>query len=103
PRPSLSFLCFVQQWESFSCFSDGNQGDVIVLRKRTGKVAHILDDFLYNRLRAIVRSRADGLDHAIQAKLVSFSVERFGDTVGVENQAIIALERYREVNCKPIK
>src|SRR5881397_1950856 len=57
----------------------------------------------YNRLRAIICSRADGLDHAIQAKLVFFSVERLGDTVGVENQAIIALERYREVNCKPIK
>src|SRR5262249_7530382 len=57
----------------------------------------------YNRLRAIVCAAANRLHHAIDAELVSIGVKRFGHTVGVENETIVAVERYREIDSKPIE
>src|SRR4030095_1231155 len=89
--------------ESFSCFANGNQSDVVVLRDRTGKVANVLDDFSYNCLRPIDRAGANRLDHAIETELVSVGIKCFGHTVGVEDEAITALERDGEVDSKPIE
>src|SRR5205814_7091588 len=87
----------------FSCFADGDQCDVVVLRDRTGKLAHVLYDPLHNRLRTIVCAGADRLHHTLDAKLVSLGIKRLGYAVSVKNEAIIALERYREIDCKPIE
>src|SRR5207245_7059821 len=52
PIPSSS--CLVQKQEFFSCFANGNQGYVVVLRCRDGKVAHVVDNFLSIGLSASV-------------------------------------------------
>ena len=96
--PIGSFVCFVQEQESFSCFTNGDQSDVVVLRNRTGKVANVLDDFPYNCLCSIGRAGTDRLHHALEAKLVSIRIERFGYAVSVENEAIVAFERDSEVS-----
>src|SRR4029077_19660873 len=69
-----SRLCVGQKQEFFSCLANGDHRDVIVLRCRTSKLAHIPDDFLYNRRRALVRARADRLHHTIEAELVSLRI-----------------------------
>ena len=93
----------VQSREPFSCFADGNQSDVVVLGIRTGKIMHVIDDSLYNRLGAIGRAGADRLDRALKTEFVSFRIERFRHAVGVKDEAIIALERDGEISSKPIK
>src|SRR5262245_3989563 len=103
PALRNSLLLHVQEKEFSSCFADGYQGHVIVLRHRTGELSHVPDDPFYNRLRAIVRAGANRLHHAINAKLVSIGVKRLSKAVGVENETIVALERYREIDSKPIE
>src|SRR5438094_4486670 len=46
---------------------------------------------------------AHGLRRTIQAEFLALRIYGFGHTVGVEDEAIIALERDGEVNSKPIK
>src|SRR5206468_11668116 len=96
-------LCFVRYQKSFSCFANGNQSNVVILRERTGKIAHILDNSLHNRRRTVSRAGADRLNRAVKAEFVSFSIERFRHAVGVENEAIIALERDGEIGSEPIE
>src|SRR5207244_12135343 len=84
-------------------FADGDSRSVIVVRRRTVRLARVLDIPLYNLLRAIVRAGANRLHHAINAILVSLGVKRLSHAVGVENEAIIALERHGEIDRKPIE
>ena len=51
-------------------------------------------------LGALARTR---LDHAFDAKFVSVCVERFGHSVRVKNQAIVAFERDGEIARYPIE
>ena len=96
PPPIVLFL-------SFSCFPNRNHSDVVILGKRAGKVAYILDNSFYNRLGAVGRAGANRLDHAIKPEFISVGIERFRDAVGIKNQAIIALERDSEIGGKPIE
>ena len=89
--------------EPFSYFADGNQSDVVVLRIRTGKITHVIDDLLYNRLGAVGRAGADGLHGAFDAKFVSVGIERFRYSIGIEDQAIIALEPDGKIARYPIE
>src|SRR4030095_10269724 len=70
---------------------------------RTGKITHVFDQFLYNRLRAIGSAGTNGLNRAFKTELVSVGIERFRHTIGVENEAIIALEPKDEICGKPIE
>src|SRR5713101_9323052 len=70
---------------------------------RTCKIAHIPDQFLYNRRRPIGSAGTNGLNRAFKAEFVSLGIERFRHAVGVENEAIITLEPDGEVYHKPIE
>src|SRR6266704_379944 len=72
--PVASLLCFVRKQEFFSCFADGNQCHVVILRCGAGKVAHVRYDLLYNSLCAIVRAGTDRFHHALKPELVSLSI-----------------------------
>jgi len=64
----------VRSQESFSCFADGDQSDVVILGLRAGKIADVIDDSPHNCLGAITRAGPDGLDRALKAKFVSFRI-----------------------------
>ena len=55
------------------------------------------------RRRSFARAGADGLDHSFGAEFIPVRVERFGDAVGVKDQAIVAFERDRKVAGYPIE
>src|SRR5207247_2971189 len=91
PKPAVPSLCFARYQKSFSCLTDGNQSDVVILRMRTGKVAHVLDDSFYNRRRSASRTGAHRLSHPVDAKFFAFAIERFRDALGMEDEAIVGL------------
>src|SRR5947207_15775135 len=68
---------------------------------RTCKIAHVPDQFLYNRRRPIGSAGTNGLNRAFKAEFVSLGIERFRHAVGVENEAIITLEPDGEVCRQP--
>src|SRR4030095_7747922 len=64
---------------------------------RTDERAKVIGQPCDDSRRSVFGARKDRFDHALEPKFVPLRVERFGDAVSVKNQAILALERQREV------
>jgi hypothetical protein len=88
---------------NFSCLSNYNQSDVVILRMAAGEIADIIGQTGDNSLRSFARTGAHGSDHSFGAEFISVCVEHFGDAVGVKDEAIIAFERDGKVAGYPIE
>src|SRR6266404_2595512 len=89
--------------ELFSCLSDCDQSDVVILWLRTDEVSQVVDQSCDNSRGPTRCARAHRLNHPFDAEFVSFRVNRFRHSIGIENQAIVPLERDGDVVCEPIK
>src|SRR5436309_2201949 len=87
------FFFRIQRLEFFSFFADGDQSNVVILRRGAGKISHILDDAVNDRLSAFAGTGTDRFDCALDTELVTCRVKRLGHAIGVEKQTITALNR----------
>src|SRR5207237_6497157 len=75
PCPGAFSARRIRSREFFSCFSNRNHGDVVVLRGRTDEVSQIIDQPRNHRLRALFCAGLNRSNRSLQSKFVPFVIE----------------------------
>jgi len=70
---------------------------------RTDEVSQVVDQSCDDSRSAVHRTGTQRLDHPFDAEFVSFRVDRFRHSIGIEDQAIVALERDGDIAGEPIE
>src|SRR6266446_4498402 len=83
----------------FSCFSNRNHGDVVVLRGRPDEVSQIIDQPRNHRLRALFCAGLNRSNRSLQSKFVPFVIEGLSNSIRVKEDAIVALKPHNDVRC----
>jgi len=70
---------------------------------RAYEVTQVVNQPRQNGRSAVACARADALRHALKTEFATVGIQRFGHSIGVEDEAIISLERDNEIARHPIE